>query len=85
MPNIGGIQLPAFIILIIFGPFALSYICFIIWHYTVRRYRDKKQLKTQAEQEEGRNRDVEMQVRGLVQQGGNVSRVAIPARVRPRN
>ncbi|KAF2649692.1 hypothetical protein K491DRAFT_697880 [Lophiostoma macrostomum CBS 122681] len=70
MPTVGGIQLPTFIIIVMFGPFALSFICFVIWHYTVQRYRDKKQLQKQVELEEGRNRDVEMQVRGLVQQGG---------------
>ena len=64
LPTVGGIQLPAFIVLLFFGPFALSFLIFVIYTFTVKRYKDKKQLNRQAEIEEGRNAnpDVEIQV-----------------------
>lgn len=66
--KIGPIDLPAFVALCIFVPFALTFIAFIFWYYTVRRYKNKKQLKEQEKKAaagEGAERDVEMQLRGF--------------------
>jgi hypothetical protein len=65
-PNIGPISLPWLIILILFGPFAISLVWFVLWRYGIKRHQDRKRL----EQEEGRKKEmeegIEMQIKGLV-------------------
>lgn len=61
--RIGGIPLPVFICLILFGPFLLSFILYILYVYIVRKPRDRKQLANQEKLEAGRQEHVQSQLR----------------------
>jgi hypothetical protein len=61
--RIGGIPLPVFICLTLFGPFLLSFILYILYVYIVRKPRDRKQLADQEKLEAGRHEHVQNQLR----------------------
>jgi hypothetical protein len=69
--KVGGIPLPAFIVICMFGPFFLSFIFFLLWLQFVKKPRDKRQLADEARIEAGKQ-EVEMQLRGLVEQDPNI-------------
>lgn len=66
--KLGSILLPAFIVIIMFGPFAMGFIGFVAWTYTVKRYQHEKQLVDEEAGMEDKQRGAEMQVRSLVEQ-----------------
>jgi hypothetical protein len=65
--TVGGIELPVFIVLCVFGPFALSLVVFTLWKYTVVNLRHRKPPRAQATMEEGRE-EAEMQSRDPMRQ-----------------
>jgi hypothetical protein len=66
---VGHFPLPAFIALVMFGPFVLSFIFWVAYRKTIAKCINNRRL--QEETQEGSkdiamDRDVEMQVRGFV-------------------
>jgi hypothetical protein len=61
--KVGGIPLPVFIVLIIFGPFFASFIGYIGYVYFVKKPRERKLLEDQAKLEAGRHEHVQTQLR----------------------
>ncbi|KAF1835959.1 hypothetical protein BDW02DRAFT_494809 [Decorospora gaudefroyi] len=60
------IPLPWFIPLCVFAPFFMTFILFVLYHYTIKRPRAKKALQAPGSAEQKVSKDVEMQVRMFV-------------------
>lgn len=58
----GPIQAPLLVSLCLFSPFFLSFIIFVIYRFTVVRYRNKKAALAKESEHEVVGKDVEMQV-----------------------
>ncbi|KAF2639435.1 hypothetical protein P280DRAFT_480891 [Massarina eburnea CBS 473.64] len=75
LPTVGPIPLAAFICLILFGPFAIGFICWVTYLFTWKRFMNSRQRQKDLQAKEaegGKRQDIEMQVRQLV---GDKSRV----------
>jgi hypothetical protein len=78
--KIGPIPLPWFIIMCVFAPFFLTFTLWVLHQQTVQRYRNKKLLQAQQEQERIAAKEVEMQMQQFI--GSSVNRnIRAPARV----
>ncbi|PSN71304.1 hypothetical protein BS50DRAFT_468071, partial [Corynespora cassiicola Philippines] len=64
--KIGPFTLPVFIVLCMFAPFALSFICFFIYYYTIKRPHNRRQLADEPSQTTQIKKDVKVQVRSFV-------------------
>ena len=61
--KVGPIPLPLLVPLCIFAPFFVTFICFVLYRYTVKRYRSRSALLEQGFELQNSSKEVERQVR----------------------
>lgn len=73
MPAVGPIPLPAFVALVMLGPFCISFILWVTYLYTIKRCINKRRLAQEERAGRGEkyrkreaSKDIEMQVRSFV-------------------
>jgi len=77
---IGPIPLPWFIPMCVFAPFFLSFICWVFYQQTVTRYKNKKLLAAQQEQERLAAKEVETQMQQFIGSSVNNANMRAPPR-----
>jgi hypothetical protein len=65
--KVGPIQVPLLVPLCLFSPFFLTFIVFVIYRFTVVRYRNRKAALAQEGEQEVVGKDIEMQVRKFLE------------------
>jgi hypothetical protein len=69
--KIGPIPLPWFIPMCAFTPFFLTFIGWVLWQQTVKRYQNKKLLQAQREQQHIPTKEVETQMQQFIGSSAN--------------
>ncbi|KAH3911566.1 hypothetical protein HBI56_162910 [Parastagonospora nodorum] len=69
--KLGLIQVPLLVPLCLFSPFFLTFIVFVIYRFTVVRYRNKKTPLAQGSEQEVVEKDVEMQLQKFLGKSEN--------------
>jgi hypothetical protein len=64
--KIGPIPLPWFIPICVFAPFLLTFIAWVLYLQTVKRYQNKKLLQAQQEQQRITAKEVETQMQQFI-------------------
>jgi len=77
---IGPIPLPWFIPMCVFAPFFLSFICWVFYQQTVTRYKNKKLLAAQQEQQRLATKEVETQMQQFIGSSANNANIRAPPR-----
>ena len=69
--KIGPIPLPWFIPMCVFAPFFLTFIAWVFYQQTVKRYQNKKLLQAQQEQQHMAQKEVETQMQQFIGSSAN--------------
>ncbi|KAG9195205.1 hypothetical protein G6011_00325 [Alternaria panax] len=82
--KIGPIPLPWFIPMCVFAPFFLTFIAWVFYQQTVKRYQNKKQMQAQREQQDMAKKEVETQMQQFIGASVHSANIRAPPRAMRR-
>jgi hypothetical protein len=82
--KIGPIPLPWFIPMCVFAPFFLTFISWVLYQQTVKRYQNKKVLRAQQEHRRVAAKEVETQMQQFIGHSAHSANVRAPPRAMRR-
>jgi hypothetical protein len=82
--KIGPIPLPWFIPICVFAPFLLSFVAWVFYQQTVKRYQNKKRMQAEQEERRAAAKEVETQMQQFIGSSANGANIRAPPRAMRR-